>query len=109
MLINRCDTGTYAIMRNKNCTKSTYYNLMDCKFHPLNIIFIHVYVFSVRTCLECHNRNVRARDPRNVRDMERIVVDEWERLPQRVCFDFVASMHSRCRAVIDANSGHARY
>ena len=29
-------------------------------------LIIHVHVFSVRTCLECHNRNVRATDPRNV-------------------------------------------
>ena len=67
------------------------------------------------TCFSCEHvwyvigRNVRARDPLNVRDLERSVVDEWDRLPQRVCLDYVASMRSRCRAVINARGGHTRY
>ena len=35
--------------------------------------------------------------------------DEWDRLPQRVCFDYVAPKRSRRRAVINANGGHTRY
>ena len=38
--------------------------LMDCQYHQH--FFTHVHAFSVRICLGCHNRNVRARDRRNV-------------------------------------------
>ena len=66
-------------------------------------------------CFPCEHvwavigRNVSARDTRNVMDQKRIAVDERDRIPQCVCFDYFASMRSRCRAIIDANGGHTRY
>ena len=48
-------------------------------------------------------RNMRARDPRNIKELERFGVQ------QHVCREYVLSMRSRCRAVINANGGHTRY
>ena len=54
-------------------------------------------------------RNVRARESRNIRELERAVLDEWNRVQQHVCREYVLSMRSRCRAVINASCGHTRY
>ena len=64
-------------------------------------------------CFPCEHvwvvigRNVRARDPRNV-----IMSATWIELSLMNETDsrsVSASMRGRCRAVIDANSGHTRY
>ena len=54
-------------------------------------------------------RKVRARDPRNVRELERAVLEEWNILQQHVCQEYVRSMRSRCRAVINTNGGHTGF
>ena len=54
-------------------------------------------------------RKVRRRDPRNVRELERAVLDEWNILQQHICQEYVLSMRSRCRAVINANGGHTGF
>ena len=54
-------------------------------------------------------RKVRARDPSNVRELERAVLEEWNILQQHVCQEYVLSMRSRCRTVINTNGGHTRF
>ena len=54
-------------------------------------------------------RKVRARDPRNVKELERAVLEEWNILQQHVCQEDVLSMRSRCRVVINANGGHTGF
>ena len=48
-------------------------------------------------------REVRRRGPRNVRPLQLFVVDKCNRTPQHTCLRCMASMHSRCQAVIRAN------
>ena len=54
-------------------------------------------------------RNVRARDPHYIRELERADLDVWNRVEQHVCREYVLSMRSRCRATINANGGHTRF
>ena len=39
-------------------------------------------------------REVRRRSPRNVRQLQQFVVEEWNRIARRTCLGYVASMHS---------------
>ena len=52
---------------------------------------------------------VRRRGPRNVRQLQQSVVEEWKRVARRTCLRYVVSMRSYCQAVIRAISGHSRY
>ena len=54
-------------------------------------------------------REVRRRGPRNVRQLQQFVVEELNRIARRTCLRYVASMRSRCQAVIRANGSHTRY
>ena len=54
-------------------------------------------------------RKVRARDPRNVKELKRAVLEEWNILQQLVYQEYVLSMLSRCRVVINANGGHTGF
>ena len=49
-------------------------------------------------------KEVRKRGPRNVSQLQQFVVEEWN-----TCLRYVASMRSRCQAVIRANDDHTRY
>ena len=52
---------------------------------------------------------VRTRIPRNVSELERAVLEEWNILQQHVCQEYVLSMRRRCRAVINANGEHTGF
>ena len=55
-------------------------------------------------------RRVRERnDVNNVRDLERVLDEEWTRIPRAVVRRLISSMRRRCGAVIDSNGGHTRY
>ena len=54
-------------------------------------------------------REVRRRGHRNVRQLQQFVIEEWNRIAQRTCLRYVASMCSRRQAVIQANGSHTRY
>ena len=55
-------------------------------------------------------RRVRERnDVNNVRDLERVLHEEWTRIPMAVVRRLISSMRRRCGAVIDSNGGHTRY
>ena len=55
-------------------------------------------------------RRVRERnDVNNVRDLERVLHEEWTRIPMAVVRRLISSTRRRCGAVIDSNGGHTRY
>ena len=54
-------------------------------------------------------RRVREMTRNNVRDLERVLLEEWTRIPKAVVHRFTSSMRRRCGAVIDSNGGHTRY
>ena len=45
-------------------------------------------------------REIRRRGTRNFRQLQQFVVEERNRIAQRTCLRYVASMRSRCQAVI---------
>ena len=52
---------------------------------------------------------VRSRVPLNIRDLERFVVEEWNGIAQLTLRNYIASMRSRCQAVVNASGGHTRF
>ena len=50
---------------------------------------------------------VRSRVPLNIRDLERFV--EWNCVAQLTLGNYIASMRSRCQAIVNANGGHTRF
>ena len=54
-------------------------------------------------------QRVRSRVPLNIRDLERFVVEEWNGVAQLTLRNYIASMRSRCQAVVNANGGHTRF
>ena len=54
-------------------------------------------------------QRVRSRVPFNIRDLERFVVEEWNGVAQLALRNYIASMRSRCQAVVNANGGHTRF
>ena len=48
-------------------------------------------------------QRVRSRVPLNIRDLERFVVEEWNGVAQLTLRNYIASMRSRCQAVVNAN------
>ena len=53
-------------------------------------------------------QRVRSRVPLTIRDLERFVVEEWNGFAQLTLRNYIASMRSRCQAVVNANRGHTR-
>ena len=47
--------------------------------------------------------------PQTLKDLERVLVEQWRRLPQAVFTNALRSMRRRCVAVRDARGGHNRY
>ena len=54
-------------------------------------------------------QRVRSRVPLNIRDLERFVVEGWNGVAQLTLRNYIASMRSRCQAVVNANGGHTRF
>ena len=46
-------------------------------------------------------REVRRRGPRNVMQLQQFIVEEWNRIAQRTCLRYMASMRNHCQAVIE--------
>ncbi|KAI7872345.1 hypothetical protein BDF14DRAFT_1877565 [Spinellus fusiger] len=44
-----------------------------------------------------------------LQDLEALLVQEWERISKDVTNNLIASMHRRCRAVIEAKDGNTKY
>ena len=53
-------------------------------------------------------QRVRSRIPLTIRDLERFVVEEWNGIAQLTLRNYIASMLSRCQAVVNVNGGHTR-
>ena len=45
-------------------------------------------------------------DTNNVRDLERVLHEEWTQIPMAVIRRLTSSIRGRCGAVIDSNGGH---
>ena len=54
-------------------------------------------------------QRVRSRVPLNIRNLKRFVVEEWNGVAQLTFRNYIASMRSRCQAVVNANGGHTRF
>ena len=54
-------------------------------------------------------QKVWSRVPLNIRDLDRFVVEEWNGVTQLSLRNYIASMRSRCQAVVNANGGHTRF
>lgn len=57
------------------------------------------------------DRRVRLRlnAPRNLRELEQALVEEWQNIPQRFIRNYVLSMRQRIQSVIRAEGGHTKY
>ena len=57
------------------------------------------------------DRRVRKRrhQPRNVRELQNALVDEWNNIPRQEIQKLTRSMRRRCMALVNANGGHTRY
>ena len=47
--------------------------------------------------------------PSNIRELEKMVIEEWESIPEELYRSLISSMPSRIQAVISANGGHTKY
>ena len=54
-------------------------------------------------------QKVRSRVALNIRGLERFVVEESNGVAQLTLKNYIASMRSRCQAVMNANGGHTRF
>ena len=53
-------------------------------------------------------RRVRRREPQNLRQVERALIEEWRRIPVRANLRLTGSMKCRCQAVISTRGYHTR-
>jgi transposase len=49
-------------------------------------------------------RNVEKRMPRNLEDLERMMVEEWNNIPDETIINLVKSMKNRCQ-LVNKNNG----
>jgi transposase len=54
-------------------------------------------------------RNVEKRMPKNLRELERYMIEEWDKIPNSLLKDLVNSMNRRCREVIEKNGERISY
>ena len=54
-------------------------------------------------------RNVEKRMPRNLEDLERMMVEEWNNIPDETIINLVKSMKNRCQLVIKNNGERIDY
>ena len=57
------------------------------------------------------DRRVRKRrhQPRNVRELQNALVDEWNNIPRQEIQKLTRSMSRRCMALVNADGGHTKY
>lgn len=53
--------------------------------------------------------NVAKRQPKNLKELAQLIVEEWNKIDKSVCEKLVKSMTKRCREVMDNNGGHTSY
>ena len=51
----------------------------------------------------------RESGPSNIRELEKMVIEEWESIPKDLYRKLISSMPSRIQAVISAKGGHTKY
>ena len=67
-------------------------------------------ISTIEHLLDHLGRRVRERnDVNNVRDLERILHEEWTHIPMTVVCRLISSMRRWCGAVIESNGGHTQY
>ena len=94
-----CVTGVCAWCRMRFCKLTEW---LFCRSHPVLLTLTPSSTFGMWSV-----RKVRRRGPRNVRQLQQFVLDEWNRTAQCICLRYVASMHSQAgQAAIRANRGH---
>jgi transposase len=54
-------------------------------------------------------RRVEMQQPKNIEELIKVFMDEWNRLDKSVVINLIHSMKSRCKAVISANGDHIDY
>jgi transposase len=54
-------------------------------------------------------RSVEMRQPKNIAELERFMVEEWDNIPQNVIMNLIRSMNERCQLVIDNNGERIPY
>ena len=54
-------------------------------------------------------RNVEIRQPKNIVELDRFMVEEWNNIPQNVIINLIGSMNERCQLVIDNNGERIPY
>ena len=54
-------------------------------------------------------RNVEKRMPRNLEDLKRMMVEEWNNIPDETIINLVKSMKNRCQLVIKNNGERIDY
>ena len=59
--------------------------------------------------LRVRKRAVQPVQPRNLPELEQVLVQEWRNIPQRFLRNYVMSMRQRCMKVIQAQGGHIVY
>ena len=53
--------------------------------------------------------NVERRMPKNLGELERFMVEEWDRIPESMLINLVASMKRRCELIIVTNGERIPY
>ena len=53
--------------------------------------------------------NVEKRMPRNVDELKRFMVEEWEKIPQETVKNIIMSMKRRCELVLEKNGDRISY
>ena len=58
---------------------------------------------------EVDRRIRRLPQPRDLQQLENLIIQVWNNIPQRFLQNYVNSMRKRCQEVVRANGGHTRY
>ena len=51
----------------------------------------------------------RCNNQKNIAELERFMVEEWDNIPQNVIMNLIRSMNERCQLVIDNNGEQIPY
>ena len=54
-------------------------------------------------------RNVEMRLPKNILELEQFMIEEWDKIPNKVLNNFIDSMKERCELIIENNSERINY
>ena len=54
-------------------------------------------------------RNVEERKPKNLKELEMFMIEEWDRIPQEIYKNLIASMPARCEQIINIQGERINY